>query len=43
MTSLGGGTWDCRAHAPNENVHLGYAAQAIRITGRFLDAFAALV
>ena len=42
MTSLGGGTWDCRAHAPNENVHLGYAAEAIRITGRFLDAFAAL-
>ncbi len=42
MTSLGGGTWDCRAHAPNENVRLGYAAEAARITGRFLDAFAAL-
>jgi acetylornithine deacetylase/succinyl-diaminopimelate desuccinylase-like protein len=42
MTSLGGGTWDCRAHAPDENVHLGYAAKAARLTARFLDEFAAL-
>ena len=42
MTSLGGGTWDCRAHAPDENVHLGYAADAVRITARFLDEFAGL-
>jgi acetylornithine deacetylase/succinyl-diaminopimelate desuccinylase-like protein len=42
MTSLGGGTWDCRAHAPNENVHLGYAAKAAQVTARFLDEFAAL-
>lgn len=42
MTSLGGGTWDSRAHAPDENVHLGYAAQAARMTARFLDEFAVL-
>lgn len=42
MTSLGGGTWDCRAHAPNENVHLDYAAKAAQVTARFLDEFAAL-
>jgi acetylornithine deacetylase/succinyl-diaminopimelate desuccinylase-like protein len=42
MTSLGGGTWDCRAHAPDENVHLGYAAKAARLTARFLDEFAAI-
>ena len=42
MTSLGGGTWDCRAHAPDENVHLGYAAKAAQLTARFLDEFAAI-
>jgi acetylornithine deacetylase/succinyl-diaminopimelate desuccinylase-like protein len=41
-TTLGGGTWDCRAHAPDENVRLDYAADAARVTVRFLDAFAAL-
>ena len=41
-TSLGGGTWDCHAHAPDENVRLDYAADAARITARFLDEFAAL-
>ncbi len=42
MTSLGGGTWDCHAHAPDENVRLDYAADAARVTARFLDEFAAL-
>jgi acetylornithine deacetylase/succinyl-diaminopimelate desuccinylase-like protein len=42
MTSLGGGTSDCRAHAPDENVHLGYAAKAAQLTARFLDEFAAI-
>ena len=42
MTSLGGGTWDCHAHAPDENVHLGYAAKAAQLTARFLDEFAAI-
>ncbi len=41
-TTLGGGTWDCHAHAPDENVRLDYAAHAARITARFLDAFAAI-
>ncbi len=41
-TSLGGGTWDCHAHAPDENVRLDYAADAARVTARFLDEFAAL-
>ena len=42
MTSLGGGASDCRAHAPDENVHLGYAAKAAQVTARFLDEFAAI-
>ncbi len=42
MTSLGGGTADCRAHAPDENVRLDYAAKAVEVTARFLDEFAAL-
>lgn len=42
MTSLGGGTWDCHAHAPDENVRLDYAAKAAQLTARFLDEFAAL-
>jgi acetylornithine deacetylase/succinyl-diaminopimelate desuccinylase-like protein len=42
MTSLGAGTWDCHAHAPDENLHLDYAAKAAMITARFLDEFAAL-
>ena len=41
-TSLGGGTTDCHAHAPDENVRLDYAANAARITARFLDEFAAI-
>ncbi len=42
MTSLGGGTSDCRAHAPDENVRLDYAGKAVEVTARFLDEFAAL-
>ncbi len=42
MTSLGAGTTDCRAHAPDENVRLDYAADAARLTARFLDEFAAI-
>lgn len=42
MTSLGGGGADCRAHAPDENVRLDYAAKAVEVTARFLDEFAAL-
>lgn len=42
MTSLGGGTSDCHAHAPDENVRLDYAANAARVTARFLDEFAAI-
>ena len=41
-TSLGGGTNDCHAHAPDENVRLDYAAKAAQLTARFLDEFAAL-
>ena len=41
-TSLGGGSADCRAHAPNENVRLDYAGKAAQLTARFLDEFAAL-
>ncbi len=39
-TTLGGGSADCRAHAPNENVRLDYAAKAAQLTARFLDEFA---
>ena len=42
MTSLGAGEWDCRAHAPDENIRLDAAANAVRVTARFLDEFAAL-
>jgi acetylornithine deacetylase/succinyl-diaminopimelate desuccinylase-like protein len=42
MTCLGGGTTDCHAHAPDENVRLDYAAHAARVTARFLDEFAAI-
>jgi acetylornithine deacetylase/succinyl-diaminopimelate desuccinylase-like protein len=42
MTSLGAGTWDCHAHAPDENMRLDLAAQAARLTARFLDEFAAI-
>jgi acetylornithine deacetylase/succinyl-diaminopimelate desuccinylase-like protein len=42
MTSLGGGASDCRAHAPDENVRIDYAAKAAQITARFLDEFVAL-
>ncbi len=42
MTSLGGGTSDARAHAPDENVRLDYAAKAVEVTARFLDEFAEL-
>ncbi len=39
-TTLGGGSADCRAHAPNENVRIDYAAKAAQLTARFLDEFA---
>ena len=42
MTSLGGGHDDCRAHAPDENYRLDYAAKAAQVTARFLDEFAAI-
>ena len=41
-TTLGGGSADCRAHAPNENVRIDYAAKAAQLTARFLDEFARL-
>jgi acetylornithine deacetylase/succinyl-diaminopimelate desuccinylase-like protein len=41
--TLGAGRTDSRAHAPDENYRLDDAATAARITGRFLDEFAALV
>ena len=40
MTTLGGATEDCRAHAPDENYPLAGAAAAAEVTARFLDAFA---
>jgi acetylornithine deacetylase/succinyl-diaminopimelate desuccinylase-like protein len=40
MTTLGGATEDCRAHAPDENYPLSGAADAAEVTARFLDAFA---
>lgn len=42
LTSLGAGRDDCDAHAPNENIRIEDLATATRITGRFLDRFAAL-
>lgn len=42
MTSLGSAAVDSRAHAPDENARLDLAAQAARLTARFLDEFAAL-
>jgi len=42
ITTLGGSDDECRAHAPDESFRLDYAAAAVRITGRFFDAFAAL-
>jgi len=42
VTTLGGSDDECRAHAPDESFRLDYAAAAVRITGRFFDAFAAL-
>jgi acetylornithine deacetylase/succinyl-diaminopimelate desuccinylase-like protein len=42
ITSLGGATWDCHAHAPDENVRLDYAAKAAQVMARFLDEFAAI-
>lgn len=41
-TSLGGADDECRAHAPDESYRLDYAALAVRMTGRFLDDFAAI-
>ena len=40
MTTLGGATEDCRAHAPDENYPLSGAADAAEVTARFLDIFA---
>ena len=42
IASLGGSDDECRAHAPDESFRLDYAAAAVKITGRFFDAFAAL-
>jgi acetylornithine deacetylase/succinyl-diaminopimelate desuccinylase-like protein len=42
VTSLGGSDDECRAHAPDERFRLDYAAAAVRMTGRFFDAFATL-
>jgi acetylornithine deacetylase/succinyl-diaminopimelate desuccinylase-like protein len=42
ITTLGGSDDECRAHAPDESFRLDYAAAAARMTGRFLDEFAAL-
>jgi acetylornithine deacetylase/succinyl-diaminopimelate desuccinylase-like protein len=42
VTTLGGSDDECRAHAPDESFRLDYAAAAVRITGRFFDAFATL-
>jgi acetylornithine deacetylase/succinyl-diaminopimelate desuccinylase-like protein len=42
VTTLGGSDDECRAHAPDESFRLDYAAAAVRMTGRFFDAFAAL-
>jgi acetylornithine deacetylase/succinyl-diaminopimelate desuccinylase-like protein len=41
-TSLGGTDDEGRAHAPDESIRLDYLAAAVRMTGRFLDEFAAL-
>ena len=41
MTTLGGASEDCRAHAPDENYPLQGAADAAEVTARFLDSFAA--
>jgi len=42
ITSLGGSDDECRAHAPDESYRLDYAAAAVKMTGRFFDAFASL-
>jgi len=42
ITSLGGSDDECRAHAPDESFRLDYAAAAVKMTGRFFDAFATL-
>ncbi len=39
VTTLGGSDDECRAHAPDESFRLDYAAAAVRMTGRFFDAF----
>ena len=41
-TSLGGSDDECRAHAPDESYKIEYAALAAKMTGRFLDEFAAI-
>jgi len=41
-TSLGGTDDEGRAHAPDESIRLDYLAAAVRMTGRFLDEFAAI-
>jgi acetylornithine deacetylase/succinyl-diaminopimelate desuccinylase-like protein len=41
-TSLGGTDDEGRAHAPDESIRLDHAAAAVRMTGRFLDEFAAI-
>ena len=41
-TLLGSGRADCRAHAPDENIRIDDLATAVRMMGRFVDAFARL-
>ncbi len=41
-TSLGGTDDEGRAHAPDEGIRLDYLAAAVRMTGRFVDEFAAI-
>jgi acetylornithine deacetylase/succinyl-diaminopimelate desuccinylase-like protein len=42
MVTLGASDPEVRAHAPNESYSLDLMRRAIRVTGRFLDEFAAI-
>jgi len=42
MVTLGAGDPEARAHAPNESYSLDLMRQAIKVTGRFLQEFAAI-
>jgi acetylornithine deacetylase/succinyl-diaminopimelate desuccinylase-like protein len=39
---LGAGRADANLHAPNENIRIEDLAAAVRMMGRFVDAFARL-